>query len=118
MRNLSYREAMVSLVLIAAASVIAYQLWFVPALAQIERDRHTVEKLIATLARPAASAKLHVAASAMSSTPSARIPLSPPLQAKKPKEPRRERGRGSLSTNLGLSCTGDSKDPLCGTLDL
>ena len=52
MRNLSYRETFGTLSMVAAACLAAHQLWFAPALAQTERDRATIERLLTTLAAP------------------------------------------------------------------
>jgi hypothetical protein len=115
MRNLSYRETAVALALIGAACVASHRLWFMPALAQIERDRHTLEGLVATLARPvrtpSAGATL---ALPVGSTPALKPALSPPpIRTTKPgvHAPRTPRRTLALPP-----C--DARDPLCGDLAL
>lgn len=118
MRNLSYRETLISLVLIAAASLAAFELWFAPALAQTERDRVTIERLLVTLATPPAVARTAPRApAALATLPEPRTqPLSPPVQPRPAHAGRAPRVRRS-SASIELACADDSKDPLCGALE-
>lgn len=117
MRNLSYRETFVSLVLIAAASLAAYRLWFAPALAQTERDRATIERLLVTLAvRPTVARTAPQAPAAQATVPEVSTqPLSPPVRSKPTHAGRAARARRT-SSSIELACADDSKDPLCGAL--
>jgi len=116
MRNLSYRETAIALVLISAASAASYRLWFVPALAQIERDRRTLEGLVAVLAKPAktsdaAASRARSSGPALSAEPALSPPPSrPPKPTKVPgiRAPKREPARPRC----------DARDPLCGDLEL
>lgn len=119
MRNLSYRETSVALVLIAASCVASYRLWFAPALAQIERDRRTLEGLVAVLAAPPARTRPSqpdVGVALPPLVPSSQAPISPPPGAARRSE--RGRGRGDRARTHQPSKACDARDPLCDTLEL
>ena len=130
MRNLSHPEAAAVLLLIAAASLAAYQQGFAPALDQIARDRRETQRILYALVEARRSVQPgHVAATAPASTHSTKVPLSVPLQqASEPahaplakhRHPRastrpHERTR-SRAGDLDDACR-DSDDPLCGALE-
>jgi hypothetical protein len=118
MRNLSYREAAVSLALIAGSAMSAYQLWFAPALAQLERDRRTLEQLVAVLAAPPdPGPQAPVVGGVLACPPQA--PLSPaPTSAAPPAQPRRQRTRTRAADRSRTSQHCDAKDPLCDDVPL
>jgi hypothetical protein len=116
MRNLSYREASVSLVLIAATALGANQMWFVPALAQIERDRRTLEALVLVLGKP-----LHLPSAAATSppvtpVPDVQAPLSPPVIRSQGRAARPQGAKQRHGHQAPASCS--PSDPLCGDLEL
>jgi hypothetical protein len=116
MRNLSYREASVALALIGAACAACHQLWFAPALAQIERDRRTLEGLVATLAKPAAKSApgARPARAAQPAAPE----VTPPLSAR-PSRPTRHIVHDLLPARRPAApARCDALDPLCGDLEL
>lgn len=130
MRNLTHPETAVVLLLIAVASLAAYQQWFAPALDQIARDRRETQRILYALVEARRSVQpSHVAATAPASAHSTNVPLSVPLrQASEPahaplakhRHPRasthpHDRTR-SRTGDLDEACR-DSDDPLCGALD-
>jgi len=117
MRNLSYREASVSLVLIAAASVGAYRLWFAPALAQIERDRRTLEALVVALGKPAPAPSSAAASLPVMPVSDVQAPLSPPPVTHSRGGASRPPGtKQRRSHEASAPCS--ASDPLCGDLEL
>ncbi len=130
MRNLTHPETAVALLLIALASLGAYEQWFAPALDQIALDRRETQRILSALVEARRSVEPgHVAATAPASTHSTDVPLSVPLQqasepahapGAKRRHPRapthaHERTR-SRTADLDEACR-DSDDPLCGALD-
>lgn len=116
MRNLSYRETGISLVLIAAAAIAAYQSWFAPALAQTERDRQAVARILSGLAKQ----RVEKVAPMMSATV---LPVVTQPQGALPQlSSARTKTRAARKTShepttkkvLDLSCP--ESDPLCGAM--
>jgi hypothetical protein len=130
MRNLTHPETAVVLLLIAVASLAAYQQWFAPALDQIARDRRETQRILYALVEARRSVQpSDVAATDPVSTLSTHVPLSIPLQqASEPahaplakhRQPRAStRPNTRLRSRAGVldeACQ-DSDDPLCGALD-
>jgi hypothetical protein len=116
MRNLSYREAAASLALIAAASLAAYRLWFVPALAQLERDRETLEQLVSSTQRRATPTAAASPAPVVCVAPLAARPEPPKPPARPRPQPIKDRGMSAKHLPLDIACA-DDRDPLCGALD-
>jgi hypothetical protein len=116
MRNLSYREASVSLVLIVAAVVGAYRMWFAPALAQIERDRRTLEELVVVLGKPLPVSSAPALGPPVASVPGVQAPLSPPVSNSKGGSVRPQGTKQRRTREATARCA--PNDPLCGDLEL
>ena len=116
MRNLSYREASVSLVLIVAATVGAYHMWFAPALAQIERDRRTLEALVVVLGKPLPASSAPALGPPVPTAPGVQAPLSPPVSHSKGGSVRPQGTKQRRSRETTATCS--PNDPLCGDLEL
>jgi hypothetical protein len=116
MRNLSYREASVSLVLLTAATLGAYTLWFAPALAQIERDRRTLEELVVVLGKPLHASSAVAAPAAAPASPGVQAPLSSPILRPKGNPTRPQVGKQRRDQEAAVPCS--PRDPLCADLEL
>ena len=116
MRNLSYREASVALVLLTAATLGAYTLWFAPALAQIERDRRTLEELVVVLGKPLPASSAVAATAAAPAAPGAQAPLSSPVLRPKGHPTRPQVGKQRRHHEEEVPCS--PSDPLCADLEL
>lgn len=116
MRNLSYAETGISLVLITAASVAAYQSWFAPALAATERDRQAVELILTGLAKQRA-------ARATPSVSATVLPMPQPTPTRSEASTTRSKGRTTRKRGLdraaikGLELECPENDPLCGAIE-